>query len=181
MNTNLNILPYKGGIYTKTYLNDKRLSMYLRNKKIKVIIDEKINDDGKVMKTFYLDVPDSSVQYTGIKVACDDTIDMEIGDDFGICAHLIPYSYTNTNPFKLTTSDKNVVDVDNMVLTAKSAGTATITVTSMNDKFSDSITVNVSEPYTFSPSTSETYKLETDSSGLISPDDTQAIMEAKTV
>ena len=164
----------------KTYLNDKRLSMYLRNKKIKVIIDEKINDDGKVMKTFYLDVPDSTVQYTGIKVACDETIDMEIGDDFGICAHLMPYSYNNTNPFKLTTSDKNVVDVDNMVLTAKSAGTATITVTSMNDKFSDSITVNVSEPYTFSPSTSETYTVEPDRFGLIPFDGTQATMDAKT-
>lgn len=164
----------------KTYLNDKRLSMYLRNKKIKVIIDEKINDDGKVMKTFYLDVPDSSVQYTGIKAACDETIDMEIGDDFGICAHLMPYSYNNTNPFKLTTSDKNVVDVDNMVLTAKSAGTATITVTSMNDKFSDSITVNVSEPYTFSPSTSETYTVEPDRFGLIPFDGTQATMDAKT-
>ena len=118
----------------KAYLNNKKTSVYLGNKKIQDIIYEKINDDGKVMKTFYLDVPDSSVQYTGIKAACDETIDMEIGDDFGICAHLMPYSYNNTNPFKLTTSDKNVVDVDNMVLTAKSAGTATITVTSMNDK-----------------------------------------------
>ena len=164
----------------KAYLNNKKTSVYLGNKKIQVIIYEKINDDGKVTKTFYLDVPDSTVQYTGIKVACDETIDMEIGDDFGICAHLMPYSYNNTNPFKLTTSDKNVVDVDNMVLTAKSAGTATITVTSMNDKFSDSITVNVSEPYTFSPSTSETYTVEPDRFGLIPFDGTQATMDAKT-
>ena len=164
----------------KAYLNNKKTSVYLGNKKIQVIIYEKINDDGKVTKTFYLDVPDSTVQYTGIKVACDETIDMEIGDDFGICAHLIPYSYNNTNPFKLTTSDKNVVDVDNMVLTAKSAGTATITVTSMNDKFSDSITVNVSEPYTFSPSTSETYTVEPNRFGLIPFDGTQATMDAKT-
>ena len=180
MNINFYNLSYKGGIYMKAYLNNKKTSVHLGNKKIQVIIYEKINDDGKVTKTFYLDVPDSPVQYTGIKAACDDTIDMEIGDDFGICAHLIPYSYTNTNPFKLTTSDKNVVDVDNMVLTAKSAGTATITVTSMNDKFSDSITVNVSEPYTFSPSTSETYTVEPDRFGLIPFDGTQATIDAKT-
>ena len=61
MNINFYNLSYKGGIYMKAYLNNKKTSVYLGNKKIQVIIYEKINDDGKVTKTFYLDVPDSTV------------------------------------------------------------------------------------------------------------------------
>lgn len=101
-----------------------------------------IRGDG-VTKTYYLNCPDSDDEYSGIKIALDNTINMHVGDDLGMIAYLLPHSYLRSNPYKLTTSNYNIVDVEGFILTAKKEGTVTITATSMNDKYSDSITINV--------------------------------------
>ena len=85
----------------------------------------------------------------------DDVIEMEVGDDLGMVAHLLPHEWSRTNPFKLTTSNKDIVDVDGYILTAKKVGSATITATTLNGLYSDSITVNVTEPYEFIPTENE--------------------------
>lgn len=50
-------------------------------------------------KTFSIDVPDSEVPYNDIKIALDDVVEMEVGDDLGMVAHLLPHEWSRTNPF----------------------------------------------------------------------------------
>ena len=135
-------------------------------KKAKELLLEQ--DNGTTLeKTFSIDVPDSEVPYHNIKIALDDIIEMEVGDDLGMVAHLLPHEWSRTNPFKLTTSNKDIVDVDGYILTAKKVGSATITATTLNGLYSDSITVNVTEPYEFIPTEYEIYFVEPDRFNLI--------------
>lgn len=115
-----------------------------------------IKGDG-LTKTYYLNCPDSDDEYSGVKIALDNTINMYIGDDLGMIAYLLPHSYLRSNPYKLTTSNYNIVDVEGFILTAKKEGTVTITVTTMDDKYSDSITVNVLKKQEFTINNDEVY------------------------
>lgn len=148
----------------KIFSNENKNTFYNKNKKYKVVTLESVESP---IKTYYLDIPDSTTEYNDIKIALDETIEMEVGDDLGICVHLLPHEWSRTNPFKLTTSDKNVVDIDGYILTAKKTGIVTITATTMNDLYTDSITVNVKEKYEFVADELETYILEPERFNLI--------------
>ena len=153
------------------YLNNlnKRLKPMLNGRAIKVI-QNILNTPYKIYK---LNVSDSETEYNDIKIALDDVIEMEVGDDLGMVAHLLPHTYLRSNPFSLETSDRTIVDVDDMVMTAKKKGTATITVKTLNEKYSDSITVNVVEPYEFTATETETYNLDPTLFNLIEYDETK--------
>lgn len=131
----------------KIFNNDNKLNIYKENKELKISQD-------KIVKTCKLvaEIPlDSTYETTGIKIGQDNTIEMNLGDDLGIIVHLLPHHYNRTNIHKLTTSNKNIVDINDMVLTAKSIGTCQITATTLDNKFSDTITVNVVEKENFIP------------------------------
>ena len=147
------------------FLNNrnKRLKPILNGRAIK-IIQNILNTPYKIYK---LNVDDSTTEYNDIKIALDDDIEMEVGDDLGIVAHLLPHTYLRTNTFDLKTSNRNVVDIDGMVMTAKGPGTATITATTLDGKHSDSITVNVTKPYEFTATSAETYTLDPNLFGLV--------------
>ena len=87
---------------------------------------------------------------TGIKLALSD-MELYVGDEVGLVAHLLPHHWNRNNPFIAYTSDSSVVELDGMILTAKSVGTSTITVTTQDGNFSDSILITVVEPYVFEP------------------------------
>lgn len=148
----------------KSFLNNKKIILILENRRI---IPYTYSDNRELIKIYSLDIPDLEKKYDDIKIALDDVIEMEVGEDLGIIAHLMPYSYSNTNPFKVKTSNKNIVDIEDMILSAKKIGSANITVTTMDDKYSDSIIVNVVEPYNFTVNSKETYVLEPERFGLV--------------
>lgn len=77
----------------------------------------------------------------------------------GMIAHLIPHIYIRSNPFYMITSNKDVIDIEGMILSAKSEGTATITVTTIDGKYSDSINISVSKKYEYTVSNDKTYTL----------------------
>ena len=77
-----------------------------------------IRGDG-LTKTYYLNCPDTSIEYNDIKIALDKQIDMYVGDELGMVSHLIPHTYMRSNPYKITTSDYTTVDVEGYILTAK--------------------------------------------------------------
>ena len=77
----------------------------------------------------------------------------------GMIAHLIPHTYIRSNPFYMITSNKDVIDIEGMILSAKSEGTATITVTTIDGKYSDSINISVSKKYEYTVSNDKTYTL----------------------
>ena len=155
-------------LYDVEILSQEIINEGIENlKKAKELLLEQ-DTDLALEKTFSLDVPDSEVPYNDIKIALDDVIEMEVGDDLGMVAHLLPHEWSRTNPFKLTTSNKDIVDVDGYILTAKKVGSATITATTLNGLYSDSITVNVTEPYEFISTEYGTYFLEPDIFNLIS-------------
>ena len=154
----------------KQYNNNKNIIVMFKNNKLIPILYNKQNNNNN---SFSLDVPDSSDYYDDIKISLDDVIEMEVGDDLGIVAHLLPHSYTRTNPFKVSTSNKDVVSVDGMILTAKKEGTAKITATTMNNEYSDTITINVSNPVEFTANENETYIVEPNRFNLVDNDFTQ--------
>lgn len=154
-------------LYSNSNLNQNAINNGINKlKQAKQLLLEQ-DTDLALEKTFGLDVPDSEVPYNDIKIALDDVIEMEVGDDLGMVAHLLPHEWSRTNPFKLTTSNKDIVDVDGYILTAKKVGSATITTTTLNGLYSDSITVNVTEPYEFIPTENEIYFVEPDRFNLI--------------
>ena len=118
-----------------------------------------IRGDG-LTKTYYLNCPDTSIEYNDIKIALDKQIDMYVGDELGMVSYLIPHTYMRSNPYKITTSDYTTVDVEGYILTAKKEGSVTITVTSMNDKHSDTITVNVIKKENITISDNEIYTVD---------------------
>ena len=111
----------------KQYNNNKNIIVMFKNNKLIPILYNKQNNNNN--NSFSLDVPDSSDYFDDIKISLDDVIEMEVGDDLGIVAHLLPHSWVRTNPFKISTSNEDVVSVDGMILTAKKEGTAKITAT----------------------------------------------------
>ena len=123
------------------FLKNKEISFKNKNKKLKIIKNSLI----KTCKLF-AEIPSNSTYETnGIKIGQDRVIEMNLGDDLGVIVHLLPHHYGRTNIHKLTTSNKNIVDINDMVLTAKSIGTCQITATTLDDKFSDTITIKVVE------------------------------------
>ena len=152
------------------YFLNKKLHLYLNNRRIKFNI-QNLNDTA--YKIYKLNAKDSTSEYTGIKISLDDVVEMEVGDDLGMVAHLLPHTYLRSNPFNLETSDKNIVDVDGMVLTAKEVGTATITTRTLDGQYSDSITVNVVKPSDFTTSINETYTLDPSLFNLIEYDNSK--------
>lgn len=123
---------------------------------IKSILGENVDDNSK---TYSINIPDSKYTTTGIKIGLDNNITMEVGDDLGMIAHLIPHDYRRSNPYYLTTNNKNIVDVEGMILTAKSEGEAIITVSTLDGSKSDTITVKVVKPHEFNTLPEEIYKL----------------------
>ena len=119
-------------------------------------------------KTYTPKLEDSADEYTDINLACDDNITLEIGDDLGICANLIPHHWNRTNPFSITTSDKRIVDVDGMVVTALKEGTVTLTATSLNGLYTDTATIKVVAKKEYSvDDTNLIYNLEPNRFGLV--------------
>ena len=122
------------------------------------------------IKNNTFNIPDSSFEYNGIKIGLDNNINMEVGDEIGMIAHLIPHNYKRSNPFHLTTMNKNIIDVDGMILTAKGVGTTTLKVTSLDGKYTDSIDITVSEKYEYIVSDDKTYTLIPENFNLIEND-----------
>ena len=122
------------------------------------------------IKNNTFNIPDSSFEYNGIKIGLDNNINMEVGDEIGMIAHLIPHNYKRSNPFHLTTMNKNIVDVNGMILTAKGVGTTTVKVTSLDGKYTDSIDITVSEKYEYIVSDDKTYTLIPENFNLIEND-----------
>lgn len=75
--------------------------------------------NGNNFKIYDIDIPNSKSNYEGIKIGLDNNIIMEIGDDLGMIAHLIPHDYRISNPYYLLTSDSNIIDVNGMMLIYK--------------------------------------------------------------
>ena len=123
---------------------------------IKSILGENVNVNSK---TYSINIPDSEYTTAGIKIGLDNNITMEVGDDLGMIAHLIPHDYRRSNPYYLTTNNKDIVDVEGMILTAKSEGEAIITVSTLDGSKSDNITVKVVKPYEFNVLPEEIYEL----------------------
>ena len=123
---------------------------------IKSILGENVNVNSK---TYSINIPDSEYTTTGIKIGLDNNITMEVGDDLGMIAHLIPHDYRRSNPYYLTTNNKDIVDVEGMILTAKSEGEAIITVSTLDGSKRDNITVKVVKPYEFNVLPEEIYEL----------------------
>ena len=150
-------------LYKKPRIDKEILDMGINH--LKRICDNHSENENE--KVYVLDVPDSELEYNDIKIALDDVIELEVGEDLGMVAHLLPHHWARNNPFELKTSNCNVVDIEGYILTAKSVGSAIITATTLNGKYSDSITVNVVEPYMFTATEEETYYMESGSFGLI--------------
>ena len=156
-------------IKIKTYFKNKLLTNKFKNNDIFKFVPQALS----LIKEYSLNIPDSTDAYDDIKIALDDVVEMEVGDDLGMVAHLLPHTYARTNPFKLTTSDRNIVDIDGMVMTAKKTGTVEITATTLDNNYSDSITVNVVEPHEFIATADETYTIEPERFNLVDGDMSQ--------
>ena len=114
--------------------------------KVSWVDDEKIEEE-----------PPSEVvtNYTGIAISNDDE-EMYLGLPISLNATVFPYDIYGENKYIVTSSDTSIIEADEEyitkglsdyphVLTPKKCGKVTITASTIDKKFSDSITVEVKE------------------------------------
>ena len=100
--------------------------------------------DGNKTATCTVSVQASTVSVSGIELNKSE-IELEIGDTEVLTATISPTNATNKS-VTWTTSNENVVSVQNGTLTAKETGDAIITVTTTDGGYSDTCYVSVIEP-----------------------------------
>jgi len=100
--------------------------------------------DGNKTATCTVSVQASTVSVSGIELNKSE-IELEIGYTETLVATISPTNATNKS-VTWTTSNENVVSVQNGTLTAKETGDAIITVTTTDGGYSDTCYVNVIEP-----------------------------------
>lgn len=95
-------------------------------------------EDGKVKTTCYVTV---TVPVQSITIS-KEQLSLAVGQKYTLSATILPKDATNKN-IKWTSSNNNIVSVDNGQVTAKSAGTAVITAISKNGNHTSSCTITV--------------------------------------
>lgn len=106
----------------------------------------KVSFESDLYSTYALSYKDTAIAVTGVTLDVNEKA-LKTGESFTLNPNVAP-SDANNKELSWASSDATVAEVVNGVVTAKKAGTATITVTTVDGNFSAECTVSVVDPET---------------------------------
>jgi len=100
-------------------------------------------EDGNYTATCNITVEEDIINVTGVNITVE-TVEMQVGNSLILYAEILPENATNKN-ITWESSNEEIVQISEGVITALKPGVATVTVRTEDGNFTDTVTITVKE------------------------------------